>query len=114
LCHTINPHKLFLIAIYNRAVESLFWIEDVVDDLSRTMNNHDASTIRRKKERTYRELEKEYKRRLLRAKEDRVADEKELMRIDGVAQSENIDGLVNFINYVLYPKKRFNSPIVNG
>jgi hypothetical protein len=59
-------------------------------------------------------------------------DEKELMRIDGVAQSENIDGLVNslthikgkdraikhilnlVINYVLYPKKRFNSPIVNG
>ena len=88
------------LAIYNRAVESLFWIEDVVDDLSRTMNNHDASTIRRKKERTYRELEKEYKRRLLRAKEDRVADEKELMRIDGVAQSENIDGLVNSLTHI--------------
>jgi hypothetical protein len=73
LCHLYYYHDG--LAIYNRAVESLVWIEDVVDDLSRTRNNHDASTIRRKKERTYRELEKEYKQRLLRAKEDRVADD---------------------------------------
>jgi hypothetical protein len=41
---------------------------------------------------------------LLRAKEDRVADEKELMRIDGVAQSENIDGLVNSLTTTYPPR----------
>lgn len=85
------------LAIYNRAVKSIVWIKDVVDNLSDTRNSLDASTVRKKKERKHRDLDKGYRLGLLRAEEDRINEERQLLKNDMADELKTSNKLINSI-----------------